>query len=755
MNNILHISATSCALSTLMLAAASAAQTLPVDPSARNSSNALGEIVITAQKRETKLQDTPISISVLGEQEMENRHIVSLANLETGVPGLRITPFANRSSALQMAIRGIGSPQDANQPSRDQAVGVYVDGIYLGRAQGLAGALFDVERIEVLKGPQGTLFGRNTEGGAISIVTKKPSGELHFEATGGIGNFGSHELVAHLDLPSFKNISIKIDGLINKRGGTTRNPLSGFPDFNSFDKRGLHVAAMWRPSSNFSALYSFDTSRDASTPYDYHLLAKGRLPTAPLIVVQPERVDTAIIGAPLQESVGKAHGHALTLEWKTNENITLKSITAYRKLSQTQFDNNPFIALYTPNGAFGRDSRDDFRQNQFSQELQLLGDYAQFNFVGGAYYFVEHAREVASSPNLLRWNSTGTDYSLNPIPVGSAPALDRANKATNKSAAIFAQATWTPEALGSIVHLTAGGRLTRDWKKGSLFIVAGATPTVNGVTAPLSLDLSKSRFDPMVNIAVDVAPDVMLYGKWSTGYRSGGASSRSLIYRSYGPESVSTFEIGAKTEFFDRRVRFNLAAFATRYSDQQIDFGVLTPGVNRSTLETTNADGTGHIKGVEADLTLAVTDGLALSSSYAYLYTHLPKAPNPFMAGNPDVTVLPTYSPKHSASGALDYKLPLQAATLLAHLDINYASPEFTSPSDPLSRSQASLLVNGRLALSDIELDSGRARLTMAVWTRNMFNRSFVFFRSSIGALGQIGAFNEPRTYGLTATIRY
>src|ERR1700712_5543575 len=175
----------------------------------------LNDIIVTAEKRPETLQKTPISISVLKSDDLVNRHVQSLLDLVDGaIPSLRVAPFFSRQSALIINVRGIGVLSDSNQPARDQGVGIYVDGVYLGRPQGLGTALFDVDSIEVLKGPQGTLFGRNTEGGAVSITTKKPSGEFHMNAIGGMGNFGSYKSELHVDLPSFADIAIKLDGVV-------------------------------------------------------------------------------------------------------------------------------------------------------------------------------------------------------------------------------------------------------------------------------------------------------------------------------------------------------------------------------------------------------------------------------------------------------------------------------------------------------------------------------------------------------------
>ena len=154
------------------------AKTTAPDDQKTNADGSLNEVIVTAQKRPESLQKTPIAISVLSAEDLQNRHVQSLVDLQDGaIPSLRVAPFYSRNSALIMNIRGIGVLADSNQPARDQGVGVYIDGVYLGRAQGLGTALYDIESIEVLKGPQGTLFGRNTEGGAVSIVTRKPTGE--------------------------------------------------------------------------------------------------------------------------------------------------------------------------------------------------------------------------------------------------------------------------------------------------------------------------------------------------------------------------------------------------------------------------------------------------------------------------------------------------------------------------------------------------------------------------------------------------
>jgi iron complex outermembrane receptor protein len=714
----------------------------------------LSDIVVTAEKRETNLQKTPIAISVLDGAALQDRHVQSLLDLQDGaVPSLRVTPVFTRNSALSIGIRGI-TGGDPNQPSRDAGIGMYIDGVYLGRAQGLGVALMDVERIEVLKGPQGTLFGRNSVGGAVSIVTRKPSGAFDLRETVGVRNLGGYSTETHLDLPSFAGISLKFDGLITKRDGTVDNPLQGADDFNLFNRRGAHAAALWEPSSDFSAQLDADYSYDETTSYYVQLLNHNPAAAAlaPLVQVQSGRADKADIGLPEQPSVGETYGGGLHLNWRPADGIEVRSITSWRHLKQNQYDNGigahsgPFRA----NATFGRYSLASMRQHQFSQEFQLVGGDDRLQYVGGLYYYHEAGDDDAWTPSTLQWNATGTAATLLPsFAAGAAtPFPDRASTAKADSYAAFGQATWKPPVLDDMLRLTLGGRYTHDKKSGELY-------KVNGADTAYTFTFAKDHFDPQVTVTLDPSSDIELYGKWGTAYRAGGANSRSLTYRSYGPENVSTFEAGLKTSFWDKRGRFNVAAYTTRYTDIQIDF--LAPQAsNRTTTETTNAAGHGTIKGVEVDASLAPIPGLTLSASYAYTDARLPAAPNPFNNNVPTIVYI-TNTPENAGSASIDYALPIGSgtATLRAHLDANIADGYRAMAGEP-TLTDSSFLVNGRLAIGGIDLTRG-AKLEIALWSRNLFNEQHVMVRShaSYAFIGDFGVFNEPRSFGLDGTLRF
>ena len=737
----------------------------------------LTEIVVSVEKRPESLQKTPISISVLKADDLANRHVTSLLDLGDGaIPSLRVAPFFARPSALILNVRGIGVLADSNQPARDQGVGIYIDGVYMGRAQGLGTAMFDVGSIEVLKGPQGTLFGRNTEGGAVNITTKRPSGKLAMSTTFGVGNFGSYKAETHLDLPEFHNVSLKFDGTIAHRDGLVKNPLAGASDFSAYDKRGLHVEALWKPAPNFSADYSYDISYDASTSAYVQAISAGSLARAPAQPLQPTRASVATVGVPEMPSIGRTNGHRLTLDWQVAPHLTVKSITAYRELTQSQYDNGSTnLSVYAPNGTFSRASLAQFRQNQFSQEVQIIGETPRLKFAAGALFYEERVQDNAQAPNTMQWNAAGTAATVLSLNYDTV-TIDRASHVATDSYGAYAQATYTPDIAGDIVHVTGGLRYSNDKKVGQLFTINGATPvSVSGVVAPLNLNASWARVDPMVNLAMDVSRDVHVYGKWSTGYKSGGANSRSLTYQPFNPETVSMFELGAKSEFWNHRARFNVAGYVGTYKNVQVDFsasylqyvnGVLQNS-NRTTLETTNAPGTGHLKGVEAELTVNPLPGLTLNASYAYNSVTIPNTANPYPVVSGGVAVIsatpvriyPVYTPTHSASGSLDYEMPLRDAKLRLHLDANYDNGFYVGANDPTPNVQpkgdAGFIVNGRLALADIAMSGTGARLTVSVWARNLLNEQHLFYKAFSQYLGTYGMFNEARTYGIEANVKF
>ncbi|MFV0923001.1 TonB-dependent receptor [Sphingomonas parapaucimobilis] len=770
--------------------AADPAPAAAADPA--TDSGELKDIVVTATKRETSLQKTPIAISVIDPTVLKDRHVQSLLDLADGtVPSLRVATFEARQSALTVGIRGI-VPFDQNQTARDTGVGVYFDGVYLGRSQGLNAALFDIERVEVLRGPQGTLFGRNTEGGALSIVTAKPTGKFGGSLTAGFGNYGAYNTAAHVNLPEFNNISIKLDGVIQHQNPFVKNPLPGSVGWGAYNRVGGHVAALWKPVDGFSAELSYDQAKDENTPFYSQLLNynprglpvatiaqinanNGKLPAgtiaplSPLVVVSgDDRMKTADIGVPQQYSVDRTHGFSAKLNYDVAPNLELRSITAWRGVSTDQWDNSggAHRTVFLPNGKFSRYSLSFMQQHQFSQEFQAVGSLPQFDYVAGLFYFTENARETAATPSTNQWNADGTGYTilsqtaLGTIGSGNqgwAPGsffLQRGSFARAYSYAAFAQGTYTPAGFDAF-HLTVGGRYTKDKRNGTLYLVQGKSTNF-----PFTFD--NSRFDPMVTAAFDATDTIHLYAKYSTGYRAGGANDRSQTFASFGAEAVKSYEIGSKMDLFEHRVRLNLAGYIMDRTGTQIDFDNVdtnpsSPTYNLHTEETRNAPGTSKIRGVEADITTNPIAGMTVGASYAYTYTNVPLTPNPFL-GNALTQVFVVYTPRNAASAYADYEVPLAGseAKVRFHLDANYADPAYSFQNET-TRTDKTFVMNGRIALADLPLTENGTKMTLSLWSRNLLNNSFVYRRSAANAttLGDYGNFNPPRTIGLEGTVRF
>ncbi|WP_235589469.1 MULTISPECIES: TonB-dependent receptor domain-containing protein [Sphingobium] len=705
----------------------------------------LSDIIVTAQKRAENVQDTPISIDVVNSEQLTQRGIQGIQDLMSGaVPSIKMATQSGRGNALMVTMRGI-TGGDPSQISRDSAVGIYIDGVYLGRVQGLGTELFDLERIEVLRGPQGTLFGRNAVGGALNIISKRPTGRLGFEVTGGLSNFDGQRLKGTLNLPALAGVSVKLDGLFSRRDGWVDNEYSDAWDWGQYRKWGFRAQALWEPSSDFEALYSFDISKDSSSPAYTHIAeALPGVALPPIFSLEPDRVNTGRIGVPLDPSVAKVHGHSLTLNWDIADGMTVRSITAYRKLDQTQDDNDGgYLIGYRPNGNFARRSLATVKQDQFSQELQVIGTTDHLKYVVGAFHFEEDAHDSAYAPFLYRWNANGTAYTVNNPPVGGLPP-DRASSNHVKSDALFAQATWTPSILDDRLHLTGGLRYTHDRKHGTLDLL-------RGVPSTLAYRFSSKRTDPMVTVAYDISRDVNAYVKYGVAYRAGGGGSRSPTFRPFAEEEVGSWELGLKSEFWDRRARLNIALYHSDYKDMQVVFPYPS---NPSTSEIANVPGKVKIEGAEVDLTVTPARGLTLTTSYNFITTEVPQIVSP-LSGLPQAFYM-AFTPKHSGTAAVDYSVPIDERTITLHADANYSTSFHSFAESP--RSPGYFLVNGRVTLSDIDVGAA-GKMSVALWGRNLFNEQFETwkFRAAGAGLSNTDTvnFNEPRTYGVEATFKF
>lgn len=699
----------------------------------------LNEIIVTAERRETSLQNTASAISVLNDMQLEKSGISSLDAFSDGmIPSLRIQSLGNTSSTLSVAIRGNG-PTDATQVTREASVAFYKDGFYLGRTQGMSTEFGDIERIEVLRGPQGTLYGRNAPSGAINIIFKKPTGKWGIKQTLGYGNYDALRSVTTVNLLAFSGLSLKFDYVHSEREGWVKNSAPGQADYSAYNKDGGRVSLNWRMAENIMLDYSYERTQVQSSQ-NYFQLAEDQIG---LIGVEEGRASTTRFPVTtLEPTVVDNEMHGLTLSWEISQNIKFKSLTSYRELDEDTH-NNYAGTLYFNGAIFD----EHYEQEQFSQEFQLMGKYDRLDWIVGLYYYQEDV--IQSVQNLFSLDIFGliTGVPLTPIipPTkfnvfagADSPLLSA--KAKVKSQAVYGQVTWTPDMLDDRLKFTVGLRYTDDDKKGSRTLI---------LTTPF--DLNSGQFDPSIRVQYDWNDQIFTYAKWSRAHSSGGVSIRATSFKSYTPERVETFEVGFKAEVLDHRIRFNVALFSSNYTDAQID--IIDPD-NPTTVETINAANLVEVDGAEIELTIIPIPGLVIGFNYTYLDGHMPLQPNPLAGGALQVFNL-VQTPEHAGSLTADYTFGTSAfGTLSAHVDI-MATDEYHYVGLGDQELGSYALINARLMLTDFPLVNHGGALRLSLWGKNLTDEEYVTYGVPLTGVGAVRVFGTPRTYGFDLTYEF
>lgn len=698
---------------------------------------ALDEITVTAERRIASLQDTPIAISTLESEQLNSLGIHGLDDFAGGsIPSLKVATFTTSTETLIVFIRGLGQA-DAAQTTKEAAVGVYLDEVYLARAQGLGVELVDFERVEVLRGPQGTLYGRNSTGGAINLVSAKPTGQLGIKQKNSYGRFDQFKQVTHLNLPAAMGVSGKFSYLYSKANGWVDNPAPGEQDFGDEENHAYRAALRFSPIEKLVIDYAYDNSEQKNT-VPYFQIGRRGLPNAP---IEPNRETTARFGVPLDPTETRVNGHSVTAQWNINDDFSLRSISAYRELDQTLYANYAGAL-----GAGGLIVTQGVDQSQFSQELQLLGDFGRVDFIAGLYWFDESARETE-----LNFSNVDTAGSYLPFPplrtfslLGATEPVDRLVKTETESYAIYSQLTYRPTWWDERLAITVGARFTQDDKSGKRLIN-------NGVPDSAVFDTDGASFDPAVTFDVALTNDIRAYLKWSSGYRSGGANIRSVNFSEYNEETLNSYELGWKSEWWGRRVRLNAAAFYTKVDDYQIDFS--NPS-NVTITETINASN-GHVEisGFESDATAIVFAGLTVDVKYSYLDWNLPRQPNPLAGGALERFMLPLSS-RHSGAVTVDYAfLANRYGVWSANIHFTSTSRYFFAPKNPESTGRYDLL-NARLSLSDIALGGGH-QLQVSLWGKNLTDQEYFVYHALAPTGNLVEAYGEPRSYGIDIVYRF
>jgi len=735
------------------------------------------EIVVVARKREERLLDVPIAITALSADGLSKLQATDLSGVQGAVPNVNIVQGRGSSSSANFFIRGIGQP-DALQ-TFDPAVGVYVDGVYFSRIQGALVSLSDVERVEVLRGPQGTLYGKNTIGGAVNIISRKPDFD-RFKASGS-ATYGSYDQVLVNGYASTPLIAgkaaLSVAGTYERRDGTVTDPLTGqdYNDRNSWTARAILRVA---PVETVELSLSGDYTRQRNS------LTLG-YPTAPILSTSlfPVGVSVLVPANPngpydFRASTSFANGEgqkldhwgvSLTANIDLTDTLQFTSITAYRRL-----DPDFFIDIDATQFELG-DVFVGVNQRQFSQEAQLKYAGDRLSGVFGLYYLDE---DISSHQEAY-----GDDiFTLLGGPVTFTRLIDDAQQ--TKSYAAFGQLTYD---LTEQFSVTGGLRYTYEKRRynrttttiSSLAALDGLTFTFpDNLPPPLNgdNDASFDAWTPSITLSYKPTPDTLLYASASRGFKSGGFNGRAnslndltlvvdgtptLVTR-FRPETVWTYEAGAKGSFLDGKVTLSAAAFYSDYKDFQARVGGGTVGAaNTGVFPVINA-GKLRIYGFEVEGVVKPVKALTVSGSLGYLNADYREfndgrrvPPQPFSCnptGN-EITCEPAFAPPISARLAGDYVVPIGSSTLTLGVEGRFIDKHFLSVDN-----RPGLTENGyALGNAYVQLDLADRKFYVRGAVRNFTDTVYKTDGQEFSSVGNIQTayYGDPRTWSITGGFRF
>lgn len=714
---------------------------------AQGPAQALEEIVVSAQRREQSLQDVPISIAAFSNAAIQNFRIQNLTDLNNLVPNLSAVEGAGGTRSVVFQIRGLYATGTAL--GADAGVATYLDGVYLRGGGASIVNYADLERIEVLRGPQGTLFGRNTSGGAIAFVTRDPAGEFGFRQKLTTGNFDLFESRTRVDTPQLGPFSASLNYTYSDRDGPVKNSGAGFAvDFTEFgggrlvsperlgDSRteAIFLAIDADFHEDLSLVYKFDRTDMQETPTAVGIL--GSIPTlAPLTgpsfgATMPDTVNNAF-HLPTRQLT---RGHNLTAEFALNESMTFRNILAYREASvqapgHTLDGLGQFAPIVLVFAVTGQNEREEV-----SEELQFIWDEAAFTLTTGFMYYDldQTAGGYKNAPNGL-FGSAPPNLTFFP---GAIP--DTQSDVQAKSMAIYSQLEYH---LNSQWDLVLGGRLTEDEKD-----YVDHTLMTGEV---LETAYDDSQFTYLLGVNYKPTVDSLVYTKYSTGYISGGIVS-GLAYEL---EKSKSFELGAKASWLDNRLQTNAAWFHVEYENQQFGTAgnLVDPPVPTSQV-LVNAGET-EAQGVEFEGSWLPLTGLTVGLNLGYLDFEF-KDVDLVLLGGP---ISKHLRPKWTSTVSADYETPpvVGDAYLQFHFDASYRSKEeiitrpvpFVDGTNP-----GTWRLNASVSLAGMRLAGGEVGVSL--WGRNLTDKTLP---SNMNTLGPIvaGYYEFPRTYGLDLTYEY
>lgn len=733
----------------------------------------LEEVVVTARKRAESLQDVPIAVSAFSDQVIESQTIQEFMDIDAQVPGLYLTHNMSDSTIASPAIRG----QRVTDVllTNDSPVGLYIDGVNMPRMMGLNANIFDIERLEVLKGPQGTLFGRNTTAGAIQIITRKADSDgIHGYLRGSYGNENYTQLAGAINLPVADSAALRLAIQKTDQDGFAESEFTG-QELADQDEVFVRGSFVWDPTDRLNIQLTADYLEVDEAGLTSKLLQPGGNPADPTDPIAPTPSFVAatedgihpVTGynslleftkgslfdtAPNNEVFSEAEhwGGGLTVGFDINEDLEFKSITGYRNWEsnrENDLDGSPYTILH----ALGTVDADFF-----SQELQLQGASEKLDWVVGAYYSEEEGTDGSEAVAVLVFNPS---LSVNDGDV------------KNETRAVFAQGTY---ALTDSLNLTAGYRWTKETKdlvnmnRAELVANPGETigctaPGNNWPDGPCEEKFDAEFDDPSWLLSLDytISDGVMVYGSASRSWRGGGhnlrAAGGTAAAEPFGPETATNYEVGLKGEFFGSKLRTSLAAYFTDYED--IQQSIIIPGAVPGTIVSVISNAAeAEIIGFEVEAWLQATEGLSFFGTVGYVdfeyqdFNSFAQDGVTIVDRSDEAVQIPEW--QWSVSGR--YDTSISGNDLGIQVDYAWTDEINHSPTSQLPNivtSDSYGLLNARI---DFMLnDSG---LVLSLWGRNLTDEEVLTYvvdltGNPLGAT--VGSAGRPRQIGATIEWKF
>ncbi|WP_232493310.1 TonB-dependent receptor [Novosphingobium kaempferiae] len=721
------------------------------------------EIVVTAQKKSENIQDVPISITAVGGEALAATQGTSLQALQGQIPNVQIDNFANTPQSAVFTVRGIGVIEP--DPYAGNTVSIVVDGVPQFFSMGALLDLYDVDRIEVLRGPQGTLFGANTTGGVINVVTAQPTGEFGGHVKAVYGNYNRMDLTGSIEAPLVKDVlSLKVAGIHTQRKGWVTNVVDG-SDMGRKNLDAVRAYLHFTPGSNFDATLQgeYVNARNGSPivingarPGEILYVAPGTagpgtggMYTSPCATdgacIAPDKYYGANNSVPDQSNMDTYSG-TLTMNWRNTGLGDWTSITGYKRFKLREYTDQDGTPLFL---------NDTYRRTvgwQFSQELRTNLELTDtLNVLVGGFYLKNHYDHIQAyrlqfaAPGLLQTNLQDQDnYSIS----GFAQAYWQATDRLKLQAGI----RYTHEKTESTPSLTtsigdpAGSNYTGIGNTVIGSFTVGGTKSWNNVGWKLGADY-------------EVADDTLLYASWARGFKSGGFTARVGVPADgdtpYDPEKVDTFEAGIKADFLDRHLRVNLAAFYTNYRDMQVAQIYFDGDTNTQGNRILNA-GKSEIKGFELETTAVPVEGMTLRASLAYLDAKYKE----FLYGDPlsgQILDLEGYrlqnAPKWNASFGANFVIPLgNGAELVSDVSYTYTSSKYYTAilDTPRSKIQPTHLVDASLTYKP----DGRA-WSVGLWATNLLDSRYLSTVYDSPGYAGLAGYAPPRQWGGSVSFEF